>query len=174
VRGGVITDGVLSFEIVLADGRLLSTGSAFFRPFGPDLTGLFAADTGALGVKATVTLQLVREGSALGYGSYSLSDRGEFFYCDERAARAGVASESFGFDPFLQCQRLKRESVLTDARSLLAVMKQQLSTWNALKEGARLAAAGRSFLDEGSSRCISFAKAVMRVGLPRTSRQSVG
>jgi FAD/FMN-containing dehydrogenase len=48
-RDGTVVDGALSFEVVLADGRIVSTGSSFFRPFGPDLTGLFGADAGALG-----------------------------------------------------------------------------------------------------------------------------
>lgn len=148
-RDGTIADGALSFEVVLADGRLLSTGSAFFRPFGPDITGLFAADTGALGVKATVTLQLVREGAAFRYGSYSFDTAEAFFAGMSGVAREGLAAENFGFDPFLQSQRLKRDSLSADARSLLEMMKSQGSTWKALKEGAKVVAAGRSFLDEG-------------------------
>lgn len=147
-RDGAIADGALSFEVVLADGRLLSTGSAFFRPFGPDITGLFAADTGAFGVKATVTLQLVREGVALDYGSYSFDTAEAFFAAISGVARQGLAAENFGFDPFLQAQRLKRDSLAADARALRDVMKAQGSTWKALKEGTKVVAAGRSFLDE--------------------------
>ncbi|MCU0947771.1 MAG: FAD-binding oxidoreductase, partial [Porphyrobacter sp.] len=63
-RGGTVVDGAISFDVVLADGRVVSTGSDFFRPYGPDLTGLFAADCGAFGVKARVRLKLVREARA--------------------------------------------------------------------------------------------------------------
>ena len=149
-RDGVIADGALRFEVVLADGRLISTGSGFFRSFGPDLTGLFAADTGALGIKATVTLQLVREGAALGYGSYSFDTAEGFFRAMSGVAREGLAAENFGFDPFLQAQRMKRDSLSADARSLVNMMKSKGSAWKGLKEGAKVVAAGRSFLEAGS------------------------
>ena len=49
---GTIATSAIRFEVVLADGRVVRTGSDFLRPFGPDLTGLFAADSGAFGIKA--------------------------------------------------------------------------------------------------------------------------
>jgi FAD/FMN-containing dehydrogenase len=148
-RDGTVVDGAIRFEVVLADGSILSTGSDFFRPFGPDLTALFAADTGALGIKATATLQLVREGSAFAYGSCAFGDAESFLDAMSEVAREGLASEVFGFDPFLQAQRMKRDSLASDARSLLNMMKSQGSAWQAVKEGAKVVAAGRSFLDEG-------------------------
>ena len=52
---GTVMDSVLSLEMVLADGSIVHTGSdsaagvaPFYRNYGPDLTGLFLADTGAL------------------------------------------------------------------------------------------------------------------------------
>jgi len=146
--GGTVVDAAISFEVVLADGSVVSTGSDFFRPFGPDITGLFAADCGALGVKATVTLQLVREGAAFAYGSFALPDAPSYFAAMSDVAREGLASEAFGFDPHLQAQRMKRDSLSKDAKSLVNMMKAQGSAWNALKEGAKVVAAGRSFLDD--------------------------
>lgn len=145
---GTVVDAALRFEVVLADGSILSTGSDFFRPFGPDITGLFAADCGALGVKATVTLKLMREGTAFAYGSFSFPDAAAFFGAMSEVAREGLATESFGFDPYLQAQRMKRESLTKDARSLVNMMKAQGSVFKALKEGAKVVAAGRSFLDD--------------------------
>ncbi len=86
-RDGTVVDAAIRFEVVLADGTIVSTGSDFFRPFGPDLTGLFAADTGALGIKATATLQLVREGEAFAYGSYAFDDAGAFIGAMSEVAR---------------------------------------------------------------------------------------
>lgn len=146
--GGTVVDAALSFEVVLADGTIVSTGSDFFRPFGPDITGLFAADCGALGVKATVTLQLVREGAAFAYGSFAFPDAAAYFGAMSAVAREGLASECFGFDPYLQAQRMKRDSLGKDARSLVNMMKAQGSAWKALKEGAKVVAAGRAFLDD--------------------------
>jgi len=146
--GGTIADAAISFEVVLADGAIVATGSDFFRPFGPDITGLFAADCGALGVKATITLQLVREGAAFAYGSFAFADAPAYFGAMSAIAREGLASESFGFDPYLQAQRMKRDSLGKDAKSLVNMMKAQGSAWKALKEGAKVVAAGRSFLDD--------------------------
>lgn len=146
--GGTVVDAALSFQVVLADGSIVSTGSNFFRPFGPDITGLFAADCGALGVKATITLKLVREGTAFAYGSFSFPDAAAFFGAMSEVAREGLASESFGFDPYLQSQRMKRDSLTKDAKSLVNMMKAQGSVLKALKEGAKVVAAGRSFLDD--------------------------
>jgi FAD/FMN-containing dehydrogenase len=145
--GGTVASGALAFDVVLADGRLVRTGSGFFRPYGPDVTGLFAADTGALGVKARVVLKLVREGAAFAYGSLAFDDHRALFQTMSEIARQGLVSECFGFDPYLQAQRMKRESLAKDAKALLGMMKAQGSAWKALKEGASVVAAGRNFLD---------------------------
>lgn len=147
-RGGSVVDSALSFDVVLADGRIVSTGSDFFRPFGPDLTGLFAADTGAFGVKARVTLRLVKEATAFAYGSFSLPDHNGLLGSMSAIAREGLAAENFAFDPFLQSQRMKRDSLAKDAKSLLNMMKSQGSAWKAIKEGAKVVTAGRSFLKD--------------------------
>lgn len=146
--GGSVVDAALSFDVVLADGSVVSTGSEFFRPYGPDLTGLFAADCGAFGIKARVTLRLVREGTGLAYGSFAFDTAAQFFAAMSAVAREGLASENFGFDPFLQSQRMQRESLASDAKSLLTMMKAQGSVFRGLKEGAKVALAGRGFLDD--------------------------
>lgn len=159
-RGGTVVDSALSFDLVLADGTVVSTGSAFFRPYGPDITGLFAADCGALGVKARVTLRLVREGKGFAYGSFAFDDHKGVFAAMSAIAREGWAAESFGFDPFLQAQRMKRDSLVKDAKSLMTMMKAQGSVLKGLKEGAKVAMAGRSFLDDVpfSMHCIAEAR----------------
>lgn len=147
-RNGTIAATALSFDVVLADGTLLRTGSDVLRPFGPDLTGLFAADCGAFGIKARVTLPLVPEAAALAYGSFAFEEPVQFAAATSAIARAGLASECFGFDPFLQAQRMKRDSLTTDAKALVGMMKAQGGFWKGLKEGAKVVAAGRGFLDD--------------------------
>ncbi len=63
--------GLLSLEVMLADGSTLRTGAAaltngrpFLRYHGPDLTGLFLGNTGALGIKTRATLRLIRQPAA--------------------------------------------------------------------------------------------------------------
>lgn len=155
--GGTVVDSALAFDVVLADGTVVSTGSAFFRPYGPDLTGLFAADCGAFGIKARATLRLVREGAGMAYGSFAFDSAAQIIGAMSAIAREGLASESFGFDPVLQAQRMKRDSLVSDAKSLLTMAKAQGSLLKGLKEGARVALAGRSFLDDApfSLHCIA-------------------
>jgi len=145
---GTIAPSALSFDVVLADGRIVSTGSGFLRPFGPDVTGLFAADAGAFGIKARVTLPLIREAEAFAYGSFAFDAPDAYCAAMSEIARAGLAAESFGFDPFLQQQRMKRDSLAGDVKALAGMMKAQGGFWRGLKEGAKVVAAGRSFLDD--------------------------
>lgn len=156
-RDGSVVDSALSFDVVLADGSLLTTGKPFFRPYGPDLTGLFTADCGALGVKARATLRLVHDGPAFGYASFAFDHASDFLAALSAIAREGLAAESFGFDPFLQSQRMKRESLASDARSLVKLMKAQKTIGSALLEGAKLVKAGRGFLNDAaySLHCIA-------------------
>jgi FAD/FMN-containing dehydrogenase len=68
VRHGVAAGHVLGLDVVLADGTLLGVGAhggkaeapTFFRPYGPELTGLFTADCGAMGLKVRATLPLIK------------------------------------------------------------------------------------------------------------------
>ena len=145
---GTIAATALAFDVVLADGTIISTGNGFLRPFGPDVTGLFAADAGAFGIKAHVTLPLIREVDVFAYGSFAFDAPPQFCATMSEIARTGLATESFGFDPFLQAQRMKRDSLATDAKALVGMMKSQGGFWKGLKEGAKVLAAGRSFLDD--------------------------
>lgn len=78
---GSVGDTVLGLESVTANGELLRTGSAaagnapaFMRYFGPDLTGLFVGDSGALGIKVRATLRLIPRPQALGFLSFEFAD----------------------------------------------------------------------------------------------------
>jgi FAD/FMN-containing dehydrogenase len=147
-RNGTMAHSALSYDVVLADGSIMKTGSGFVRPFGPDLTGLFGADAGAFGIKAHVTLPLMREAEAFAYGSFAFDSPPQYCTAMSEIARCGLASESFGFDPFLQAQRMKRDSLVSDAKQLVGMMKSQGGFWKGVKEGAKVVAAGRSFLDD--------------------------
>jgi FAD/FMN-containing dehydrogenase len=149
-RDGTIAPSIISAEVVLADGTILKTGNDFLRPFGPDLTGLFGADAGAFGVKAHITLPLRHDGPAFAYGSYAFDAPEHYCAAMSEIGRRGLAAEAFGFDPFLQAQRMKRDSLVSDAKSLLNMAKSQGGFWKGLKESVKVAAAGRSFLDDAT------------------------
>jgi FAD/FMN-containing dehydrogenase len=149
-RDGTIAASILSADVVLADGSIVRTGNGFLRPFGPDLTGLFGADAGRFGIKAQITLPLVHDGKAFAYGSYAFDDPQSYCAAMSEIGRRGLVTEAFGFDPFLQAQRMKRDSLAADAKSLVGMMKAQGGFWKGIKEGAKVVAAGRSFLDEAA------------------------
>jgi FAD/FMN-containing dehydrogenase len=145
---GTIAATALSFDVALADGSVVRTGNGFLRPYGPDVTGLFASDAGAFGVKAHITLPLIRTAEAFAYGSFAFDAPTHYCAAMSKIGRSGLASESFGFDPFLQGQRMKRDSLASDAKQLVGMMNSQGGFWKGLKEGAKVVAAGRSFLDD--------------------------
>ncbi|MEQ8516268.1 MAG: FAD-binding oxidoreductase [Chromatocurvus sp.] len=152
---GTAADSVLSLEVVLADGSVLDTGSAsqvnaspFFRHFGPDLTGVFTGDTGALGFKSRATLRLIPVLPAKEYLAFDFSDAGAAIAAMSDISRNNLASECFGFDPFLQVQRMKRQGLRADVKALAGVMKSSGSVLRGVKEGAKVALAGRRYMDD--------------------------
>ena len=145
---GTSADSVTALKVVAADGRIVETGSGFFRNFGPDMTGLFTGDCGALGIKAEITLKLIRAPKHKAHASFSFAHYQDMLPAMSEIARRGLASECFGFDPFLQAQRMKRESLAKDVKSLAGAMKASGSVLGALKTGAKLASAGRGFMKD--------------------------
>ncbi|MBM3512704.1 MAG: FAD-binding oxidoreductase [Alphaproteobacteria bacterium] len=152
---GIAQESVLGLKVVLADGSILPTGQAahknakpFFRHYGPDLTGIFLGDTGALGFKAEITLRLMRIPAHAAYGSFAFNEMRPCIDAMAEIAREQLAVESVGFDPVLQSMRMRRESLMKDVKTFANVVTGQSSLAKGLVEGAKMAVAGRGFMDD--------------------------
>ena len=147
---GTAAESVLGLDVVLADGELLPTGGRaknagvpFMRYDGPDLTGLFIGDSGALGLKAVATLRLVRIPEVVQYASFSFETHQQICAAMSEVGRRGLAAECYGFDPFLQNSRVLGgdTDVVEDVKTLARVAGK-----SGLKESIKIAASGRRFV----------------------------
>jgi FAD/FMN-containing dehydrogenase len=155
---GSSAENILSFDIVTGTGELLRTGSAgskvgipHFRHYGPDLTGLFCGDCGALGVKARITLPLIRRREAFEAASFSFSSFEAMHAAMRAIAIEGVDDENFGLDAALQQGQIGRnEGVAAKAEIAKKVLKSATSIASGVKSLARMAAAGDRALRQAS------------------------
>ena len=72
----------------------------FYRHFGPDLTGIFTADTGAFGIKTKITLRLIDTPAVTLNASFGFATIEAMLDVQIQLARKRIASERYGFDPF--------------------------------------------------------------------------
>jgi hypothetical protein len=172
---GCSADTALSFDIVLASGEILSTGSKamdkaspFFRHYGPDLTGLFTGDAGAFGIKARITLRLIQVPAYSGTASFGFTDFDAMADGMSNAGRTGAAADCFGLDPKLQQGQLGSASSKDAVQAVWAVLKTSTNPVDGLIRVMKMAVAGKRFLTgfdysahyvvEGSSRAEISAK----------------
>lgn len=154
---GSAAESVIGMKVVLADGSVVETGTgahtgaqSFMRNYGPDLTGLFTSDSGALGFKAEITMRLQQIAKHRGYVSFTTSDKDVVAKILSDISRGSLATEVFAFDPFLQVQQMKRSGLLQDAKYLKGVVTGQSSLMKGIKEGAKMALAGKSDLNKAA------------------------
>ncbi len=150
---GCSAETALSFDIVLANGELLRTGSQaleqgspFFRWYGPDLTGLFTGDAGALGIKAAITLRLIPLPSHFAAASFGFNDYRAMASGMAAGARTGVVADNFGLDPKLQQGQLGSTSTKDMLQAVWAVLKSSTNPLDGLTRVFSMAAAGKRFL----------------------------
>jgi FAD/FMN-containing dehydrogenase len=151
---GSTAESVLSLDVILADGSTLATGSAaglvrpspFFRAFGPDLTGLFLNDAGALGIKARATLQVIPFPEFTRVLSFSYESTRALFESLADVARSGLAAECFGTDPYVQSRRIHEQNLGKDLGYLKAVATGGETLLAGLGNAARMAWKGRRSL----------------------------
>ena len=152
-RYGTLGESIIGLRLILASGEELRTGSwsarhsaaPFNRYYGPDLTGLFIGDNGALAIKTEVSLQLIQRPTQTKYIAYSFGSRLDFVKATGDVGRLGLVSECFGLDPFFLSERIASTGFADDIDKLLGVAKNQSTVVEGIKEVFSVAVAGRRY-----------------------------
>ncbi len=98
---GPSPEGVVSLEVVLADGRVIQTGSGWNQTASlfaryttyNDLTGLFLGDHGTLGVKTKVTLKIYPKAEYVTYGDFGFRSLQDAVAAFQEVQRRGLTEE---------------------------------------------------------------------------------
>lgn len=154
---GVSAESLTGMDIVLPSGELLSTGSAggmnsspFFRYYGPDLTGLFVGDAGALGVKARISLRLMQRPAGFSACSFGFPDGDSTLKAMMEVARLGVVSQNFGLDPRQQQTALTRMASANPFDAARSVFRSARNPFDGAVQVMRMGMAGRNFLRDAT------------------------
>ena len=146
---GCSAEAALSFDIITGTGAMIRTGSAvsgtspaFARHYGPDTTGLFTGDCGALGIKARVTLALVKAPPAFATLSFNFPTFAAMHAAFREATLAGVVEEHFGLNEVLQQGQIGKADTGAKIEMASAVMKSAGSVAQGLGKLAKMALSG--------------------------------
>ncbi|TXT55791.1 MAG: hypothetical protein BAJATHORv1_30174 [Candidatus Thorarchaeota archaeon] len=155
---GPSTEGVVSLEVVLANGDVITTGSGWnkdapiFARYTTynDITGLFLGDHGTLGVKTKVTLKIYPKADYFTYGDFgftSLEDASQAFlevqklgFTEELNLLADRQSTDTFFPGFLDKHpeiKSMFASVVQEVDAQLAQRKMEIIREIALKHGGK-------------------------------------
>lgn len=165
---GISADSAMSFDVVLADGSLLSTGPAsagakpFMRHFGPDLTGLFTGDCGSLAVKARVTLPVMARRPAHRVISFSFPTFEAMHDSMRLIAREKIEDTHFALDAALSQGQIARQeragatfgmamSILKSSPNLVSGVQQLMKAAISAKRDIKAAQYMTHYIVEGFS-----------------------
>ncbi len=150
---GVSAESLIGMDIILANGEMLSTGSAggeghsaFFRYYGPDLAGIFVGDAGAFGIKARLTLRLLENPAGFAGASFGFPDGESCIRALTEAARLGVVAQNFALDPRQQKTALTQMESADPLEAAWSVFRSARNPLDGLLQVAKMGLAGRNFL----------------------------
>lgn len=152
---GLSAQSVLSMDVVLASGELLRTSaSRATRFYGPDLTGLFTGDCGALGIKATIRLPLIALRDQAETLSFAFDDFAACHAGVSRAQREGLDDSHFGLDLALsQGQIGRQDGAAARLRIAREIFRKAPGKLAAVRQLLRMALAGDAAMRAGEYMC---------------------
>lgn len=152
---GASANTVKSFEIVTGTGDVLHTGSdgmagstPFNRNYGPDLTGIFANDAGALGIKTAVTLEIEPRPAQVSGLSFAFDDFDAMAAMFHEVTLCRLSSEMIAMDAAVARQNAGAPNLVEDAKAMWRVGKAAGNPLVGLGRMVRVAVGGRGFLDK--------------------------
>ncbi len=150
---GTVAETVMGVTVALADGRKVTTGSGgrlntkpFTRSGGPDLTGLFLGDTGAMGLKLSATLRLFPRPGHVDFLSFGFQTMQAMAAAQVEMARARCISEGFGIDRTKVEHSASVNKLMDGLKTLGNVAKAGKSLLQGARDALGVAAAGTAFL----------------------------
>lgn len=154
---GASANAVKSFEVVSGTGEIIHTGSdgtpglpPANRNFGPDLTGIFANDAGALGIKTAITLEIEPRPAHVSGLSFAYDDFDAMARLFGAVAQRRLASEFLAMDGDVARQNAGNPDVVSDVKAMWRVGRAAGNPVSALGRMGRIAAGGRRFLDKAA------------------------
>jgi FAD/FMN-containing dehydrogenase len=152
-KHGLSPESVVSLDVVLADGTIIKTGSAgqekhspFFRHYGPDLTGLFCNDAGALGIKARVTMRLQKRKPLVHGLSFGFDNFETLFKAMTAVARFNVATENSGMTLSALRRATTTQSFSEDLKIFFEVAKSGPDKLGSILRAVKMALFGRRYI----------------------------
>ncbi len=150
---GISAQSVLALEIVMASGEIVRTGSSargappFARHYGPDLTGLFTGDCGALGIKARITLPLIGQKPAFQCASFAFENFDDLADAMRRAALEQLEDEHFSIDAALAQGQIARQDARARFTAAWSVLASSRNPFAGFAQLFRMAVAGTRALE---------------------------
>lgn len=151
---GASANAVKSMEIVTGTGEIIHTGSdgchattPFNRNYGPDLTGIFANDAGALGVKTAITLETEPRPAIVSGLSFAFDDFDAMARMFHEVTVRRLASEMIGMDAAVARQNAGKPDLVSDIKAMIKIGATAGNPLTGLGRMARVATGGRRFLD---------------------------
>ena len=152
---GISAQSILSMDVVLASGEILTTSAAAAtRFYGPDVTGLFTGDCGSLGIKASIRLPLVRARDDFAALSFAFDSFAAYHAAMRVAQIEGIEDTHFVLDRALsQGQIGRQDGVKAKLMIALAVMRNAPRKLAGVMQLIRMGLAGQDPMRSGDFMC---------------------